>query len=69
MIEDFLRMNQNHIVAINKALEHVNYLLESMGKDINNYHLVNYKVVMSEAEVFMKEINEELNIGVSERKI
>lgn len=44
-------------------------MLESMGKNINDYHLVDYNINLSEDELFMKEINEELAIIVSEHDI
>ena len=40
-----------------------------MGKNINDYHLVDYSINLSEDELFMKEINEELAIIVSEHDI
>lgn len=39
-----------------------------MGKNINNYHLVDYKINLYEHHKYMKEINEELAI-ISEEDI
>lgn len=69
MAEGFLQLNINHNDTQYKEVEHLNHLLDSMGKDINSYHLVNYKIVMLEAEKFMKEINEEMSIDVLEEDI
>ncbi|XP_062104259.1 uncharacterized protein LOC133815434 [Humulus lupulus] len=40
-----------------------------MGKNINDYHLVDYNIELSEDEKFMKDINEELEIIVSKKDL
>ncbi|KAL5542376.1 hypothetical protein UlMin_010086 [Ulmus minor] len=69
MSEDYAQLNISHFHVTNKALQHLASMLESMGKNINQYHLVNYDINLSEEETFMKEINEELAITVSQEDL
>ncbi|KAL5541396.1 hypothetical protein UlMin_043440 [Ulmus minor] len=69
MSEDYAQLNIPPFHVTNKALQHLASMLESMGKNINQYHLVNYDINLSEEETFMKEINEELAITVSEEDL
>ncbi|KAL5548831.1 hypothetical protein UlMin_004062 [Ulmus minor] len=69
MSEDYSQLNISPFHVTNKALQHLASMLESMGKNINQYHLVNYDINLSEEETFMKEINEELAITVSQEDL
>ncbi|KAL5555788.1 hypothetical protein UlMin_038024 [Ulmus minor] len=69
MSEDYSQLNISSFDVTNKVLEHHASMLESMGKNINQYHLVNYYINLSEEEAFMKEINEELAITVSQEDL
>ena len=40
-----------------------------MGKDINNYHLVDYKITFDEDEMGSREISDELEISVSKEDL
>lgn len=44
-------------------------MLDSIGKNINDYHLINDTINLSDEDKFMKENNEELNIVVYEQDI
>lgn len=52
-----------------KVIEHINSILDSIGKTINDYHLVNYGITSNIEENVFKEINEELQILVDEKDI
>lgn len=52
-----------------KVLEHINSILKSMSKSINDYHLVNYDITSYIKNDIFKEINEELQILVIEKDI
>ena len=52
-----------------KVLEKINDILESMGKLISDYHLVDHNTRLSKEENTFKEINEELEIIVDEKYI
>ena len=69
MCEDYSQLNIASFDVTNKVLQHLASMLESMGKNINQYHLVNYDINLSEEETFMKEINEELAITVSQEDL
>ncbi|KAL5556627.1 hypothetical protein UlMin_038863 [Ulmus minor] len=69
MSEDYAQLNISPFHVTNKALQHLAFMLESMGKNINQYHLVNYDIILSKEETFMKEINEELAITVSQEDL
>ena len=44
-------------------------MLESIWKNINDYNLADYIIILSEDENVIKEINKELSIVVSEQDI
>ncbi|KAL5581528.1 hypothetical protein UlMin_013970 [Ulmus minor] len=69
MSKDYSQLNISFFDVTNKALQHLACMLESMGKNINQYHLVNYDINLSEEETFKKEINEELAITVSQQDL
>ncbi|KAL5583490.1 hypothetical protein UlMin_015932 [Ulmus minor] len=69
MSEDYSQLNISPFDVTNKALQYLASMLESMGKNINQYHLVNYDINLSEEKKFMKEINEELAITVSQEDL
>ena len=56
MSEDYVQSNINSIDIKHQVLQHLTFMLESMGKNINDYNLVNYTIILSEDEKVMKEI-------------
>ncbi|TXG49185.1 hypothetical protein EZV62_025060 [Acer yangbiense] len=66
MSEDYHRSGLNFSDARLKVLEHIRFVVESIGNNINNYHLVDYDIILNEDERCIKEINDELGITVSE---
>ena len=66
MSEDYHRSGFNFVNARLKVLEHIHFVVESMGNNINDYHLVDYDIILNEDERCIKEINDELGITVSE---
>ncbi|KAJ8640017.1 hypothetical protein MRB53_016711 [Persea americana] len=52
-----------------KALQSINYFLESIGKSIIEYALLAVMIVNSPDEKLLKEIHEELNIPISENEL
>ncbi|KAL5575313.1 hypothetical protein UlMin_017012 [Ulmus minor] len=69
MSEDYYKLNISKIDIKIKVLQQLNCMLESMGKNINDYQIVPYEINLSEDEKSMKEINEELTIIVSEQDL
>ena len=45
MSEDYSQLNISPFDVTNKALQHLASMLESMEKNINQYHLVNYDII------------------------
>ncbi|KAL5564428.1 hypothetical protein UlMin_027592 [Ulmus minor] len=43
MFENYSQLNISSFDVTNKALQHLAYMLESMGKNINQYHLMNFR--------------------------
>ncbi|KAK4849868.1 hypothetical protein QYF36_001540 [Acer negundo] len=66
MSEDYHRSGLNFFNARLKVLEHIHFVVESMGNNINDYHLVDYDIILNEDERCIKEINDELSIPISE---
>ena len=66
MFEDYHRSTLNFFNAQLKVLEHIHFVVESMGNNINDYHLVDYDIILNKDERCIKEINDELGIIVSE---
>ncbi|KAK1572455.1 hypothetical protein Q3G72_032837 [Acer saccharum] len=64
--EDYHRSGLNFSDARLKVLEHIRFVVKSMGNNINDYHLVDYDIILNEDERCIKEINDELGITVSE---
>ncbi|GLT53869.1 hypothetical protein SLA2020_271080 [Shorea laevis] len=65
MSEDFKKLKGLVMNVRTKVLQGNASTLESMGRDINSYHLVVYNIIFDEAEIRSREINEELEILVS----
>ncbi|XP_062104302.1 uncharacterized protein LOC133815480 [Humulus lupulus] len=57
----------SHIRA--QVLHHIHSMLQTMGSDINDYHLVDHTVTSNEEAMKLKEIREELNILISEEDL
>ena len=66
MSEDYYLSGFNFFNARLKVLEHIHFVVESMGNNINDYHLVDNDIMLNEDERCIKEINDELGINVSE---
>ena len=67
--DDYLKLDIKPAEIRIKVLQYLRNTLESMGKDINECHLVDFDINLSKDERYMKEINEELSIDVSEQDI
>ena len=52
-----------------KALLRINSIMESMGKDINNYALIDDKINLTEDDKSSKEMEEELTFVVSDKDL
>ena len=69
MSEDFRQLNGVVLNVRTKVLQSIASTLESMGKDINSYNLVDFKVTFDEDQVGSREIHDELNITISEEDL
>lgn len=69
MSNDYALLDSKSKNIIFRVLEHLNSIIESMGKSINDYHLVNYDITLYIENDIFKEINEELQILVDEKDI
>ncbi|GAA0147725.1 hypothetical protein LIER_36572 [Lithospermum erythrorhizon] len=73
MAEDFkkvqggLGLSENDIMF--KFLQRINDTLESLGRNINEFHLVSFKFATSESECYIREIIAERNIPVPEEDL
>jgi hypothetical protein len=65
MSEDFKKSKGLITTLRTRVLQSITSTLESMGKDINIYHLVDYKITFDETEMGSREISDELHILVS----
>jgi hypothetical protein len=65
MSEDFKKSKGLITTLRTRVLQSIASTLESMGKDINTYHLVDYKIIFDETETGSREISDELHILVS----
>ena len=54
MSENYCKSNTNSFEIKIKVLQQLSYLFESMEKNINDYHLVDYTINISEEERLMK---------------
>ena len=66
MFEDYVRDEMDLKDAELKALEFINSLLEPIGKNVNDYELINYDVTLREEEKLGKIMEEELRIIISD---
>ena len=69
MSEDFRQLNGVVLNVRTKVLQSIASTLKSMGKDINSYNLVDFKVTFDEDQVGSREIHDELNITISEEDL
>ncbi|GAA0159946.1 hypothetical protein LIER_38950 [Lithospermum erythrorhizon] len=73
MAEDFRKMqselNMSEEQILQKVLQGINDTLESLGKDINEYHLVPFKYVTFDFERLTREITYERNIPIPEEDL
>ena len=69
MSKDFIRLHLTKSDIRKKVLQQLSYMLDSIGKNINDYHLINDTINLSDEDKFMEEINEEFNIVVYEQDI
>ena len=56
MSEDYSRLNISRVDIRIKVLQNLNSILEPIGKNINDFHLVNFNIKISEEENYMREI-------------
>ncbi|GAA0157451.1 hypothetical protein LIER_38463 [Lithospermum erythrorhizon] len=73
MAEDFIKFRDQLKLSENdiqhKVLQGINDTLESLGKNVNEYHLVSFKYTSSEFERYTREIMNEKNIPVPEEDL
>ena len=69
MSEDFRQLNGVVLNVRTKVLQSIASTLESMGKDINSYNLVDFKVTFDEDQMGSREIHDELKITISEEDL
>ncbi|KAK3222114.1 hypothetical protein Dsin_009139 [Dipteronia sinensis] len=67
--EDYNKMNTVLSNLTIKTLQSINSTLELMGKNINDYHLVDYNIDLNEDEKGLRDINDELQVIVPEQDI
>ncbi|KAL5581039.1 hypothetical protein UlMin_013481 [Ulmus minor] len=66
MFEDYVRDEMDLKDAELKALQFINSLLEPIGKNANDYQLIDYDVTLKEEEKLSKIMEEELGIIISD---
>ena len=69
MFDDYAFLYTKSQNIRSKVLAKINHILESMGKTINDYHLVDHITHSSIEENTLKEINEELQIIVDDKDL
>ena len=70
MSEDYKKFGNLSLKSIRiKVLQHINGMLESMGKNVDIFGLTDSKISLDEEEKGSKEIKDELKIVVSEQDI
>lgn len=70
MSEDYKKFGNLSLKSIRiKVLQHINGMLESMGKNVDIFGLTDSKISLDEEEKGSKEIEDELKIVVSEQDI
>ena len=69
MSDDYLLLYNKSTDIRSKVLKHISCILESMGKSMDDYHVVYYNINLNNEEHTFKEINEELQIIVDENDI
>ena len=69
MSKDFRQLNGVVLNVRTKVLQSIASTLESMGKDINSYNLVDFKVTFDEDQVGSREIHDELKITILEEDL
>ena len=69
MSEEFRQLNGVVLNLRTKVLQSIASTLESMGKDINSYNLVDFKVTFDEDQMGSREIHDELKITISKEDL
>ncbi|GAA0172640.1 hypothetical protein LIER_26428 [Lithospermum erythrorhizon] len=73
ILEDLRRkqseLNLSEDQILHKVLQGINDTLESLGKDVNEYHLVPFKYITSDFERLTREIAPERNLPVLEEDL
>ncbi|XP_041016181.1 uncharacterized protein LOC121258704 [Juglans microcarpa x Juglans regia] len=69
MSADFKRVESNSVNTRKEVLRHISSTLESMGKDINIFHLLDHDISFDEDELQSREINDELAIMISKEDL
>ncbi|KAI9165654.1 hypothetical protein LWI28_018138 [Acer negundo] len=67
--EDYNKMNTVWPNLTTKTLQSINSTLELVGKNISDYHLVDYNIDFNEDEKGLRDINDELKVIVPEQDI
>ena len=69
MSEDFRQLNSVVLNVRIRVLQSIGSTLELMGKDINSYNLVDFKVTFDEDQMRSREIHDELKISFSKEDL